>query len=70
MLAPYLSSVIEENLLTGCTLYEPYAGGASISLELLRLGFISDAVLVEKELIEFTGDLSRMGHCEIRFPLN
>jgi len=26
------------------------------------------AVLVEKGLIEFTGDLSRIGHCEVRLP--
>ena len=45
----YVSGVIEENFLSGCTLYEPYAGGASVSLELLRLGFISHAVLVERD---------------------
>lgn len=48
-LSPYVSSVIEENLLAGCTLYEPYAGGASVSLDLLRLGFIARAVLVERD---------------------
>jgi DNA adenine methylase len=49
LLTAYVSGVIEENLLSGCTLYEPYAGGASVSLELLRLGFIADAVLVERD---------------------
>jgi DNA adenine methylase len=49
LLVPYISCVIEENFLGGCTFYEPYAGGASVSLELLRLGFISDAVLIEKD---------------------
>ncbi|MDA7414820.1 DNA adenine methylase [Xenophilus arseniciresistens] len=49
LLAPYISGVIEENFLTGCTFYEPYAGGASASLELLRLGFIGKAVWVEKD---------------------
>lgn len=48
-LATYISGVIEENYLTGCTFYEPFAGGASVSLELLRLGFIGEAVLVEKD---------------------
>lgn len=48
-LAAYISGVIEENYLNGCTFYEPFAGGASVSLELLRLGFISNAVLVEKD---------------------
>lgn len=49
LLASYISCVIEENFLTGCTFYEPYAGGASVSLDLLRLGFISKAVLVERD---------------------
>lgn len=48
-LAAYISGVIEENYLNGCTFYEPFAGGASVSLELLRLGFVSDAVLIEKD---------------------
>ena len=49
LLAIYISGVIEENYLTGCTLYEPYAGGASVSLKLLKLGFIGEAVLVERD---------------------
>lgn len=49
LLTAYVSGVIEENLLSGCTLYEPYAGGASVSLELLRLGFVANAVLVERD---------------------
>ena len=53
LLAPYISCVIEENFLTGCTLYEPYVGGASVSLELLRLGFISNAVWVERDPLVF-----------------
>lgn len=49
LLSAYVSGVIEENYLSGCTLYEPYAGGASVSLDLLRLGFIDRAVLVERD---------------------
>lgn len=49
LLTAYVSGVIEENLLSGCTLYEPYAGGASVSLELLRLGFVARAVLIERD---------------------
>lgn len=49
LLAPYISGVVEENFLAGCTLYEPYAGGASVSLELLRLGFVSNVVLNERD---------------------
>ena len=48
-LAPYVASVIEENFLTGCTLYEPFAGGAAVSLELLRLEYIDRAVLIERD---------------------
>lgn len=53
-LAAYISGVIEENYLNGCTFYEPFAGGASVSLELLRLGFVSDAVLVEKDPLVYS----------------
>lgn len=53
LLVPYISGVIEENYLGGCTFFEPYAGGSSVSLELLRLGFISNAVLVEKDPLVF-----------------
>lgn len=49
LMATYISGVLEENLLAGCTFFEPYAGGASVSLELLRLGFIGQAVLVERD---------------------
>lgn len=48
-LSAYVSGVIEENYLSGCTFYEPYADGASVSLDLLRLGFIDRAVLVERD---------------------
>lgn len=53
LLAPYVSGVIEENMLAGCTLYEPYAGGASVSLELLRMGFVANVVLVERDPLVF-----------------
>jgi DNA adenine methylase len=53
LLTAYVSGVIEENFLSGCTLYEPYAGGASVSLELLRLGFVADVVLVERDPLVF-----------------
>ncbi|MEJ0003438.1 MAG: DNA adenine methylase [Pararobbsia sp.] len=39
--------------MSGCTLYEPYAGGASVALELLRLGFVGNVVLVEKDPLVF-----------------
>lgn len=49
LLSTYISGVLEENLLSGCTFYEPYAGGASVSLDLLRMGFIDNAVLTERD---------------------
>jgi DNA adenine methylase len=49
LLSTYVSGVLEENLLAGCTFYEPYAGGASVSLDLLRMGFVDKAVLVERD---------------------
>jgi len=53
LLAPYISGVLEENYLTGCTFYEPYAGGASVSLYLLKMGFIDKAVLIERDPLVF-----------------
>lgn len=48
-MSSYVSGVLEENLLAGCTFYEPYAGGASVSLDLLRMGFVDKAVLIERD---------------------
>jgi DNA adenine methylase len=49
ILAQYFESTINENLLTGCHFYEPYAGGASTSLYLLGQGTIARASLVERD---------------------
>lgn len=49
LLATYVSCVLEENHLTGCAFYEPYAGGSSVSIELLNRGFISNAVWIERD---------------------
>jgi DNA adenine methylase len=49
LLAPYVAGVIEENFLTGCSFYEPFAGGSAVSLELLRLGYIDTATLLERD---------------------
>jgi DNA adenine methylase len=53
LLSTYISGVLEENLLAGCTFYEPYAGGASVSLDLLRMGFVDRAVLIERDPLIF-----------------
>lgn len=49
LLAPYVAGVIEENFLTGCAFYEPFAGGSAVSLELLRLGYINTTTLLERD---------------------
>lgn len=64
LLSAYVSGVIEENLLSGCTLYEPYAGGASISLDLLRLGFVDRAVLVERDPLVYAFWWSVFNRCD------
>ncbi len=48
-LTGYIAAIIEENLLSGCTIYEPYAGSAIVSLEMLNKGFAHRAVLVERD---------------------
>src|SRR6267142_6886101 len=48
-LADYFEIVLKENLLIGSHLYEPYAGGASISLAMLSRDVVAKATLVEKD---------------------
>jgi DNA adenine methylase len=48
-LVDYFDTVIKENLLAGCDLFELYAGGASLSLGLLERETISRTTLVEKD---------------------
>ncbi|MCL6580210.1 MAG: DNA adenine methylase [Firmicutes bacterium] len=48
-LTNYIAAIIEENLLSGCIIYEPYAGSAVVSLEMLIRGFVQRAVLVERD---------------------
>lgn len=49
LLTDYIADVLEAHLLTGCTFYEPYLGGASVSLGLLGKNCISNAVWVERD---------------------
>lgn len=46
---PYIAAFLQEHLLAGCTLVEPYAGGASVSLSLLSMGLINGAILAEAD---------------------
>lgn len=41
-LAPFLARTIEINNLTGCSYFEPFAGGAGAALRLLRQGVVSE----------------------------
>jgi DNA adenine methylase len=52
-LSGYIADVLEANLLTSCTLYEPYVGGGSVSLDLLERGYITRAVWLEKDPLVF-----------------
>lgn len=49
VLADYFDTVVKENLLAGCHFYEPYAGGASISLCLLSRNTVDRATLLERD---------------------
>lgn len=48
-LAGYISLVLEENLLAGCTFYEPFAGSAAVTIELADRGLIGKGILIEKD---------------------
>lgn len=49
LLVGYFAKLIEENFLTGCHFYEPYAGGASMSLALLSQDAVSRVTLMERD---------------------
>src|SRR5687768_13372291 len=48
-LVEYFEVFLRENILQGCELVEPFAGGASLSLGLLERGVIERATLVERD---------------------
>lgn len=48
-LTGYIADVIQSYDLTGCTFYEPYAGSAAVSLEMLRRGLVNEIVLMERD---------------------
>lgn len=48
-LVDYFTSVIDDNQLEGCHFYEPYAGGASMSLALLSLDLVGRVTLMERD---------------------
>jgi len=52
-LAETIAGFIEANDLEGCSFYEPYAGGASVSIHLLWHEIVSKATLVERDPLLF-----------------
>lgn len=44
-----VASLLERNLLVGCHLYEPFAGGSAVSLALLANGFVPSATWIERD---------------------
>jgi DNA adenine methylase len=74
-LAKYFEVTLKENLLIGAHLFEPYAGGASVSLAMLASDFIAKATLVERDpliyafwkAVKFHTDelCSRIMRCEV-----
>lgn len=44
-----LASLLERNLLVGSHMYEPFAGGAAASLNLLANGFVRSATWIERD---------------------
>lgn len=53
-LSDYIEKVITMNNLVDCTFYEPFAGGASVTLTLLQKGLIRNAVIIEKDPLIFS----------------
>jgi DNA adenine methylase len=48
-IAEMVAGLLERNLLVGSQMYEPFAGGAAVSLNLLANDFVSSAVWVERD---------------------
>lgn len=53
-LVDYVAVVLEENLLAGCTIHEPFGGSAAVSLDLLSRGFATKAIIVERDPLVFS----------------
>lgn len=63
-LSEYIAQVIRAHQLTGCTIYEPYAGSAAVSFEMLFRGIVKDIVIVEKDPLIFSFWKSVTAHTE------
>jgi DNA adenine methylase len=62
-LVEYVSKLLESNGLTGCDFYEPYVGGASLSLALLSTNLINRAIWVEKDPLIYS-----FWYCVLNIP--
>jgi len=63
-LSNYISQVLESHLLKGCTFYEPYAGSAAVSLEMLFRGLADRIVIVEKDPLIYSFWKAVLDHTE------
>lgn len=45
----YVAALLQQEDLTGCTFYEPFAGSSALSLKLLESGMINHAVINERD---------------------
>ncbi len=61
-LSGYIADVLEANMLTSCTFYEPYVGGGSVSLDLLERGSITKAVWLERDPLVYAFWYSLIHH--------
>lgn len=63
-LVPYIQKLIQTECLSGCTLYEPYAGSSAVSFGLLESGTISKAVINELDPLIYCFWVSVMEHTD------
>lgn len=49
VLVEYISNLLKQESLLGCTFIEPYAGSAVVSIELLRQEDVKNAIIVERD---------------------
>jgi DNA adenine methylase len=62
-LAEYIESFVRMNFLQGAHLYEPFAGGASVSLSLLSSGAVRRVTLVERDPL-----IASLWRCIVKEP--
>lgn len=48
-IADMVATILEKNLLVGSHIYEPFAGGSGVSLNLIANGFVKSATWVERD---------------------